>query len=66
MAGTGDFNNDGNSDLIWRNGSAGQNAVWLMNGTNLSSGVFLNDTSDPNWKISNAFAGNPNIFPGRR
>ena len=67
IAGTGDFNNDGKSDLIWRNGSAGKNAVWLMNGTNLSQGILLNtDVTDPNWRLGNAYPGNPNVFPGRR
>ena len=66
IAGTGDFNNDGKSDLIWRNGSTGKNAVWLMNGTNLSQGILLNtDVTDPNWRLGNAYPGNPNVFPGR-
>jgi Ca2+-binding RTX toxin-like protein len=66
IAGTGDFNQDGQSDLVWRNGSAGKNAVWLMNGTNISQGIFLNtDVPDANWRIANAYPGNPNVFPSR-
>jgi hypothetical protein len=35
-----DFNGDGKGDIIWRNNSTGQVAVWLMDGsTFLSSGV---------------------------
>ena len=34
---TGDFNNDGNSDLLFRSASAGQSAIWLMNGTQVKS-----------------------------
>ncbi len=32
VAGTGDFNGDGNSDILWRDGS-GDIAIWEMNGT---------------------------------
>ena len=37
IAGTGDFNNDGNSDILWRNYD-GSVAMWLMNGTQTLSG----------------------------
>lgn len=36
----GDFNGDGRTDFFWRNSAstnAGQNGIWLMNGTNISS-----------------------------
>ena len=34
IAGTGDFNNDGKSDILWRadDGSVG---IWLINGTQI-------------------------------
>ena len=32
IAGTGDFNGDGNSDILWRNTSTGAIAVWYMTG----------------------------------
>jgi hypothetical protein len=35
MVGTGDFNGDGKSDLLWRD-SSGNVTVWFMNGTQLS------------------------------
>ncbi len=35
----GDFDGNGRSDLIWRNETTGQTAIWLMNGTTFSSGV---------------------------
>ncbi len=28
----GDFNGDGKADLVWRNASTGQTAIWLMGG----------------------------------
>ncbi len=34
VAGTGDFNGDGNSDILWRDGS-GDIAIWEMNGTTI-------------------------------
>ena len=49
--GTGDFNNDGKTDIFWRHNN-GSLSVWLMNGTTLSSGVSLspNQVTDLNWK----------------
>lgn len=32
IRGTGDFNGDGNADLIWRNVANGNNGVWLYDG----------------------------------
>jgi hypothetical protein len=41
VAGTGDFNGDGMSDILWRS-TSGEVAIWLMNGTQLlSPGVDL-------------------------
>ena len=34
---TGDFNNDGNADIVWRNIENGRNAIWYLTGTNLST-----------------------------
>jgi len=36
LAGTGDFNGDGNADMLWRN-SNGSLAEWLMNGTTITA-----------------------------
>ncbi len=47
-----DFNSDGQSDILWRNSATGENAVWLMNGTNLTGGVLTTPVTDPNWDIS--------------
>ena len=41
IGGAGDFNGDGRLDLMWRNGSTGQNAVWLMNGATVSGTLDL-------------------------
>jgi len=31
IVGTGDFNGDGQSDILWRNATTGQNRAWYMN-----------------------------------
>ena len=41
VAGIGDFNHDGNPDILARNTATGELSLWLMNGTTLSSIVSL-------------------------
>jgi hypothetical protein len=55
IVGTGDFNKNGNVDILWRHygtGSlGGRNAVWIMNGTTCTQGVYLeNDVSNIQWE----------------
>jgi uncharacterized protein DUF11/VCBS repeat protein len=47
----GDFDADGHSDVIWRNAATGQNAMWLLNGSTLSSPALLTTIPDPAWRI---------------
>lgn len=51
LAASGDFNYDGNVDLVWRNSVTGDNAVWLMNGGAFASAADLPRVSDANWEI---------------
>jgi len=56
VAGVGDFNGDGNADLLWRQGSTGTLAMWLMNGSNVSSSSAITYqgnqvTPDASWSI---------------
>jgi hypothetical protein len=51
IGGVADFNADGQTDILWRHGVTGQNAVWLMNGTTFNSSVFIPGVADVNWKI---------------
>ena len=51
IVGTGDFNNDGKVDILWRNKSTGQNIVWFMNGTVYISYAELYQVTDTNWEI---------------
>ncbi len=46
-----DWNSDTNADILWRNTSTGQNAVWNMNDTTFVAGVMLPSMTDPNWAI---------------
>jgi hypothetical protein len=46
-----DFDGDGETDILWRHKTSGQNAVWLMNGTTWSSTVRLPAVADTNWEI---------------
>src|SRR4029079_11528137 len=51
VAGTGDFDGNGLGDILWRNTTSGQVAIWLMNGaTILSSGSLGPVTND--WVIA--------------
>jgi hypothetical protein len=59
IEGVGDFNNDGQSDILWR--YLGSNAalngridVWLMNGSTLVQSLTLGNAysvSNPNWQV---------------
>jgi hypothetical protein len=51
VATTGDFNGDGQSDLVWENTATGERYVWLMNGTNFGSSVFLG-VVPTQWRIA--------------
>src|SRR5438552_6963626 len=49
VAGSGDFDGDGHSDILWRNTLTGENAIWLMNGSSVSSQSFIQAVPDRNW-----------------
>ena len=46
-----DFNGDGKTDIVWRNKTTGQNAVWFMNGTTWVSTSWLIEVTDTSWEI---------------
>ncbi|GEM_PF-3282723 len=46
-----DFNQDGKRDILWRNSSTGQLAIWLMDGPNYGSSTSPGTVSDLNWQI---------------
>jgi hypothetical protein len=55
IAGTGDFNGDGKTDILWRyygTTSSGLNMIWYMDGiTRIGSNVWIRRLPDLNWKI---------------
>jgi glucose/arabinose dehydrogenase len=50
IAGGGDYDSDGNDDILWENTSDGSRAVWLMNGATVSKSVLLG-TLSLNWHM---------------
>ncbi|MGD2090350.1 MAG: VCBS repeat-containing protein [Candidatus Aminicenantes bacterium] len=51
IAGTGDFNGDGNIDIVWSNGSTAHNCVWYMDGTTFTGYAQLPDGSTTDWVL---------------
>lgn len=46
-----DFNQDGNSDLIWRNEATGLNVLWYMDNTALVGSAFVPPVPNADWQI---------------
>jgi hypothetical protein len=53
LAGTGDFNGDGQSDLVWENTVTGQRAIWFLNHGAFVSSIYL-PTVSTDWHIAGA------------
>jgi hypothetical protein len=51
VQGTGDFNGDGMGDILWRDTSTGSVAIWLMNGSTVSSSATISTVAS-NWDLS--------------
>jgi len=52
VAGIGDFDGDGEADILWRNSSSGQNYIYPMNGTAIMpSEGFIRTVADPAWQV---------------
>ena len=47
--GTGDFNGDRHSDILWQNAS-GQASIWEMSGTNVIGGGLVSPNPGPSWR----------------
>ncbi len=52
IAGVGDLNGDGKSDILWHNSVTGENAVWLMNGATVSAGTAISPVPGSGWSIT--------------
>src|SRR5262249_38428101 len=52
VVGAGDFNRDGNADLVWRRSSDGLTEVQFVNGmTAVGGGVIANNSFDSSWNV---------------
>ncbi len=56
IVGTGDFNSDGNLDLVWQNYAAGEVGVWFLKGTSFESASYIANApqlpqNSANWKV---------------
>jgi len=49
-----DFNGDGRDDVYWRNSATGQNALWLMNGIQITTNAHVYNEPNMSWKIVNS------------
>ena len=47
----GDFDGNGMADILWRDLTTGQNAIWLMNSAAIASGAALY-TVPPEWEVA--------------
>lgn len=52
LVGRADFNNDGKTDILWRNTNTGDNTVWFMDGTSFVSAGSIFSVADKNWVIA--------------
>ncbi|PYX50222.1 MAG: hypothetical protein DMG76_35290 [Acidobacteria bacterium] len=52
VAGVGDFDGDGKTDVLWRNSSTGENYIYLMNGTAIAGAGYLRTVADQSWQVA--------------
>jgi len=52
IVGTGDFDGDGRTDILWRNTSTGQNYIYFMDGISIVGEGYIRTISDPNWQVA--------------
>ena len=56
IAGTGDFDSDGETDILWRNYGTGPyqglNVIWYMEGTAVREEALLGQVLDTSWEIA--------------
>jgi FG-GAP-like repeat len=50
VVGSGDFNGDGDSDILWQNRSSGQVSIWEMDGNTRIGGGAVANSPGPAWK----------------
>ena len=50
VAGAGDYNGDGKSDILWRDGTTGANSIWLS--ANSATKQAVSTLADIAWKVA--------------
>jgi hypothetical protein len=51
IVGTGDFNQDGKIDILWRRYSDGMNMIWYMDGIVRIGFEYIETRADLTWRI---------------
>ena len=51
VVGVGDFNGDGNPDLVFQNQNTGRIVIWYMSGASYAGGAVVHTTVSPGWKV---------------
>ena len=65
VAGTGDFNGDGVSDILWRNSNTGETHIWKINGSTMTRerSAFLDNVADRSgWKVAGTLTALSSIY----
>jgi hypothetical protein len=52
VAGVGDFNGDGRSDILWRNSVSGENYVYFMDALTIASEGYIRTVVDMSWSVA--------------
>jgi len=53
VAGTGDFDGDGEADILWRNAATGENYIYFMDGKSIKpSESYSRTVADTSWQIA--------------
>lgn len=52
VVGSADFDNNGSTDILWRNYTTGENVLWKMTGSKVNSTVSLKSIPDVNWEVA--------------
>ena len=68
IAAVGDYDRDGNADVLWRNASSGDNYVYFMQGTNIANEGYVRNVADQNWQArhSSPFAIRRGLLDGNQ
>jgi hypothetical protein len=60
--GTGDFNHDGLSDILFQNASSGQVSIWEMNGASVTGGGPISANPGTTWHAIGTGGGGSDIL----